>query len=187
MRTLEVPVLGADLHFRGVSRAVVDPRRLRPEEYVYADVHPATMWDPIPGLYTRYGDVAELLTRIDDRFVVFGVGDELALRFDATALPPLPPGWRRDFQLVVDGWAKDGDLNTAFARSVEPFPYHAMPGYPYDADHPFPDDEAHRRWREEYQTRPALRLTRPLRPVGVVAEARRRIVAGPNGGPWVGE
>jgi len=173
VRTLEVPALGADLRFRGVSRAIVDPQRLRPEEYVYADVHPATMWDPIPGLYTRYGEVAELLTGIDDRFVVFGVGDELALRFDATALPALPPGWRRDFLLVVDGWAKDGDLNTAFARSVEPFPYHAMPGYPYDADHPFPDDEAHRRWREEYQTRPALRLTRPLRPVGV-AEAKAK-------------
>ena len=174
VRTHEVPRLGADLRFRGFSRAIVDPRRLQPEEYVYEDVGTVSMWDPTPGLYTRYGTVGELLDTIDDRLVVFGSGDELALRYDATALPALPDGWRRDFLLFVDGWAKDGDLNTAFARSVEPLPHHGMTSFPYGEDEAFPDDAVHRRWREEYQTRPGLRLTRPLRPDVAIEGGRRR-------------
>ena len=82
--------------------------------------------------------------------------------FPARGLPPLPPGWTRDFLLLVDGWAKDGDANTAFSQSVEPLPFHAMSRYPYPAAEHFPDDAAHRQYREKYNTRPALRLLRPL-------------------------
>ena len=76
--------------------------------------------------------------------------------------PPLRPGWQRDFLLKVDGWAKDQDANTAFALSVEPLPFHGMSAYPYPPSEHFPDDAQHRRYREEYNTRPALRLVRPL-------------------------
>jgi hypothetical protein len=92
-----------------------------------------------------------------------GSGDEVRLRFAAAALPPLPAGWRRDFLLKVDGWAKDADANTAFSQSVEPLPFHAMSRYPYPAGERFPDDALHRLYREYYNTRPALRLIRPLR------------------------
>jgi hypothetical protein len=169
VRLSEMLPTSAELRFRGFSRVIVHPQRRQPEWFVYDDVRTVSMWDPTPGLYTRYGEVAELLAEVDDRFAVFGAGDELALRFDAAALPPLPAGWRRDFLLFVDGWAKDGDHNTAFARSVEPLPHHGMPEYPYGPEHAFPDGPEHRRWREEYQTRPALRLTRPLRPVEAAA------------------
>ena len=152
----------ADLGFRGFSRVVVHPERLEPERFVYADVRATAPWNPTPGLYTRYGDVAELAREIDDRFVVFGAGDELRLSFDAAALPPLPPGWTRDFLLFVDGWAKDGDANTAHSQTVGPLPYHAMPSYPYDPPHAYPDDPEHRAYLETWQTRPALRLNRPL-------------------------
>ncbi len=77
-------------------------------------------------------------------------------------MAPPPQGWTRDFLLKVDGWAKDRDPNTAFSTSVEPLPFHAMSRYPYPAGEQFPDDEQHRRYREEYNTRPALRLIRPL-------------------------
>ena len=93
-----------------------------------------------------------------------GSGDEVSLGFDATALPSLPDGWRRDFLLLVDGWAKDADANTAFSQSVEPLPFHAMSQYPYPNGEHFPDDPEHRRWREETLIRPALKLLRPLGP-----------------------
>ena len=123
---------------------------------------PVSSWNPTPGRYSRYGEVAELLSAIDDRMVVMGSGDEVRLLFDATALPPLPEGWTRDFLLFVDGWAKDGDANTAYGQSVEPLPFHGMSQYPYGADERFPDGPVHKVWREHWLTRPALKLVRPL-------------------------
>ena len=83
-------------------------------------------------------------------------------RSDARNLPALKSDRKRDFLLLVDGWAKDGDYNTAFSQSVEPLPFHAMASYPYPAAQRFPDDAAHREYREQYNTRPALRLLRSL-------------------------
>lgn len=121
-------------------------------------------WNQHPGSYTRLGDVLPLTQSIDDRFVVMGAGDALHLRFDAAALPPLPAGWRRDYLLFVDGWAKDRDANTVDALHVEPLPFHGMSGYPYRADERFPDGALHRAWRREWQTRPARRWIAPLAP-----------------------
>ena len=120
------------------------------------------MWNPTPGLYTRFGDVRELLTQVDDRFVIMGSGDEIKMLFEASSLPPLRPGHRRDYLLLVDGWAKDRDPNTAHSQTVEPLPFHAMSQYPYFEDERYPESPAHLRYRKEYNTRPALRLIRPL-------------------------
>jgi tetratricopeptide (TPR) repeat protein len=152
----------ADLHFRGFSRPTIDPTRKQPEAFDYQGWMPVSMWNPTPGLYTRYGDVRPLLSAVDDRLVIMGSGDELRLLFPVRNLPPLKPSWKRDFLLLVDGWAKDGDYNTAFSQSVEPLPFQAMTSYPYPLLQHFPDDEAHREYRALYNTRPALRLVRPL-------------------------
>jgi hypothetical protein len=106
--------------------------------------------------------VEKLLTEIDDRMVILGSGDEVKLRFRAAGLPELPLGWTRDFLLLVDGWAKDADANTAFSQSVLPLPFHSMSRYPYPAPEHFPIDAAHTQYQREYNTRPALRLLRPL-------------------------
>ncbi len=158
----ELSPAGAELRFRGFSRPVIHSERKQPEGFDYQTFMPVSEWNPTPGLYTRYGDVRELLGDVDDRLVVMGSGDEVRLRFDAKALPALPAGWRRDFLLKVDGWAKDADANTAFSQSVEPLPFHAMSRYPYPSGERFPDDEAHKTYRAHYNTRPALRLIRPL-------------------------
>jgi len=121
-----------------------------------------SQWNPTPGLYTRYGDVRELLGQIDDRLAIMGSGDELRLSFDAAALPPLHRGWTRDFLLLVDGWAKDRDANTAYSQTVEPLPFHAMSRYPYPAPEAYPNDSTHEAYRKEWNTRPALRLIRSL-------------------------
>ncbi len=152
----------AELRFRGFSRVLIHPERKQPERFVYAEKRPWAMWNPTPGRYTRYGDVRPLLEEIDDRLVIMGSGDELRLEYDAAGLPALPAGWRRDFLLFVDGWAKDGDANTAHSQTVGPLPYHGMPQYPYQPPHRFPDDGDHQLYREHYNIRPALRLIRPL-------------------------
>jgi tetratricopeptide (TPR) repeat protein len=156
-----VPLLSADLHFRGFSEARIHPERKQPDTFFYDSVSPTSFWNPTAGLYTRYGDVRELLGDVDDRLAILGSGDEIRLRFSSALAPP-SAGWTRDFLMKVDGWAKDRDPNTAFSTSVEPLPFHAMSRYPYPAGEQFPDDTEHRRYREEYNTRPALRLIRPL-------------------------
>lgn len=163
---VEVTDLGsetAQLRYRGFSKPVIHPERKQPERFDYQSWMPVSLWNPTPGLYTRYGDVKPLLDAIDDRPVVMGSGDEIRLLFDAAELPPLRDRWRRDFLLFVDGWAKDGDANTAFSQTVEPLPFHGMSQYPYPEGERFPDDEAHILYREHYNTRPALRLLHPLR------------------------
>lgn len=148
----------ADLRFRGFSAVRVHPERRQPEHFDYHALRPLAMWNPTPGMYTRYGDVKRLIERVDDWFVVMGSGDEVRLEFDATALAPPPKGWTRDFLIFFDGYAKDADANTAHSSRVDPLPFHAMPGYPYPAamEHPDPG------YQEKYNTRPALRLIRPL-------------------------
>jgi hypothetical protein len=163
VRLSTAPMLAGDLHFRGFSRATIHPRRTEPERFDYQTVSPSSMWNPTRGNYTRFGAVENLLQDADDRMAILGSGDELALRFDAGGLPQLPAGWRRDFLLLVDGWAKDADANTAFSQSVLPLPFHGMSSYPYPAAEAYPGDEQHQQYLRDYNTRPALRLIRPLR------------------------
>ena len=158
----------ADLHFRGFSQLSVDPRRQQPERFLYDQVHSVSSWNPTPGRYTRYGDAQSLVTEADDKLLIMGSGDEVKLQFPTAHLPRLPAGWTRDFLLLVDGWAKDADANTAFSESVLPLPFHGMSAYPYGAAEHFPGDPDHIRYREEFLTRPALKLIRPL------AAVRRR-------------
>jgi tetratricopeptide (TPR) repeat protein len=163
VKLITLAMQSADLHFRGFSRAVIPADRKQSETFDYASVSATSMWNPTPGNYTRYGDVKPLLDETDDRMVIMGSGDEIQLRFSTSGLPKLPQGWKRDFLLLVDGWAKDADANTAFSQTVLPLPFHAMSSYPYPASQIYPHDPVHDQYQKEYNTRPALRLIRPLR------------------------
>jgi Tfp pilus assembly protein PilF len=145
--------VAADLHYRGFSRMYRKGGRYGPQWYDYADVSREQAWAPIVGAFTRYGDILPLVDTADDRYVIFGPGDEVALQFDSAAAPPLPRGWTRDFLIYTDAWLKDADLNTATGGTVEPLPFHGMSRYPYGADEAFPNDAAHRRYVETYNTR----------------------------------
>jgi Flp pilus assembly protein TadD len=157
-----VPLISADLHFRGFSQSRIHPRRTQPDTFFYSRVFPASFWNPTPGLYTRFGPVGELLREVDDRLVIMGSGDEVKLQFDAGSVDAAPVGWNRDFLLKVDGWAKDRDPNTAFSSSVTPLPFHGMSRYPYPAGEHYPRDAAHDDYQRTYNTRPALVLIHPL-------------------------
>lgn len=152
----------ARLRFRGFSRNHVTDGRTQPEWFDYHEVSATSSWNPTPGLYTRFGDVRELLDRVDDRYVIMGAGDEVELRFAASGLPELPSGWTRDYLLLVDGWAKENEANTAFGDSVTPLPFHGMSRYPYGPGESYPGTPRHTADLVRYHTRPAMRLLRPL-------------------------
>lgn len=161
-RQTDLPVTSAELRFRGFSRMKRDG--LGYEGFDYADVDPMGSWDPPDGMYTGYGDVTSLLLHPDDMYVIFGPGDELALRFDGRELPGLESGWKRDFVFYANGWVKDGDLNTKFSESVTPLPFHGMSAYPYRSDEHYPEDTEHQEYLRTCNTRPAKSTVGLLRP-----------------------
>ncbi len=142
----------ADLHYRGFSE-MYRPNPHAPHLFDYQKVTTDAQWRDLAGYYTCYGDVNPLLQEVDDMYVILNAGDEITVEFDASRLPKLKPGWVRDFILYSDGWDKDGDINTLTSQTVEPLPFHGMSAYPYPATEHYPDDEAHRRYRLEYNTR----------------------------------
>ncbi|HME57988.1 MAG TPA: CRTAC1 family protein, partial [Terracidiphilus sp.] len=95
-RTEEVPLARATLHFRGYPKQIegASPGDL---DYDYNLVSLTGPFQHERGNYTRMGDVTELLKSIDDRYVIFGSGEEIAAEFDATKLPALPTHWKRDY------------------------------------------------------------------------------------------
>ena len=122
--TTELPLLAADLQFRGFS-ARRPSREFGPERYDAAEITQQPQWPPMGGRFTRFGDVTELLIASDDRLAVLGSGDAVTVRFDATQGPPLPAGWKRDFVIHNVGWDKDANLNTVYGQFVEPLPFRA--------------------------------------------------------------
>ncbi len=133
------------------------------------------------GQLTRFGDVTELLRRRDDRFVVFGPGDDLTVRFDAGRLPSLPADWRRSFVLRTAGYCKDTALSTAHGASVEPLPFRAMRRYPYGPEQRYPRDQSHLAYLQRYLTREVQSDPSPVR--GWRGEASPRLHARLNGLP----
>ena len=127
LKTVRLEPSYADLHYRGYS-SISRPDSGAPEVPDYNNVVSTKQrWRDLIGYYTRYGDVRELLTQIDDRYVIVNSGDEMSLRF--TEQPAPPAGWLRDYVVIGDGWIKDGDFNSTFSKTVLPLPYHAKQEY----------------------------------------------------------
>ena len=116
----------AELTYRGFSKTTLGARDT-PEIPRYDIANTLPRWRDLVGYHTRFGDVGELLARVDDRYVIMNAGDELQLLFKT--LPPPRSGLTRDFVLIGDGWVKDGDYNTAFSKTVRPLPAHDRPDY----------------------------------------------------------
>jgi Flp pilus assembly protein TadD len=140
----------ADLHYRGFS-VIHQANASSPEIPDYQHLASTSpIWRDLPGFYTRFGDVRELLAHSDDRYVIMNAGDEMALRF-ADPGPP-PAGWVRDFVIVGDGWIKDGDYNTANSQTVLPYPYHARKVYDVLPPRRLEDDWVYRHHTRDWQT-----------------------------------
>jgi hypothetical protein len=147
-----VPRVTADLRWRGFS-TWVSPDGLEPFTYDYARAVTDAPWKLMSGRYTREGRVDELIGDADDRFVVSRSGDELALAFDAGALPALPHGMQRTFLLHSVGYSKEMNLHSASPDQVMPIPFRDMSGYPYI----WPEQYPHADDLERFNTRVVTR------------------------------
>ncbi len=86
VRVAEVPLANAALDYLGYPREI----RLTPASdttYSYTQRSMTGPYAHAAGNYTRYGDVHDLLSRSDDRFVVFGSGEGVKLNFDPRQSP----------------------------------------------------------------------------------------------------
>ena len=153
-RLTKLELKSAELHYRGFSELVPKPNNA-PKWFDYGNVTKESIWPPMTGNFTRFGDVKELIAEADDLQVVLGAGDEMTIEFSAET-EELPPGWKRDFIIYNIGWDKDADLNTVHGQSAEPLPFRAMSKYPYEPDQTFPSEPKHVDYLKRYQTRNQL-------------------------------
>ena len=97
-RTTEAPLASATLRYRGHPKEI-DLPSTGDLEYDYNVVSLTGSYQYERGNYTHMGDVTPLLTAIDNRFVVFGTGEEIAT---ATGSPRCvsrrDPGWPRNIR-----------------------------------------------------------------------------------------
>jgi tetratricopeptide (TPR) repeat protein len=148
VRQTEVPLATARLAFRGYPKQI---EGATPGELTY-DYNQISATGPFlwaRGVYTRYGDVTPLLDRVDNRYVIFGTGEEIDAEFGAASLPALPEGWKRDYFFYANGFVKDMDWWEASPFTVAQMPFHGMSRYPYPAGEHFPETlSADRYWLE---------------------------------------
>lgn len=151
-RVIRLRPVSARLQWKGYPKPLSPDGRL-PYLYDYNSAAQSEGWKSHRGGYTRYGDIGELVDRIDDHYVIMRHGDEIRLDFDPSRLPALPDGWVRGFLVYADGFGKDMDVNSARPDTIEPLPFHAMSAYPYPPGESFPDTASQRRWQQLYNTR----------------------------------
>jgi tetratricopeptide (TPR) repeat protein len=151
-RTTELPLAHATLAFRGYPQQL-DGRTPGDLTYNYQRMSATGPFIPHRGAYTRYGDVTPLLHSIDDKFVIFGTGEDMDLEFSSATLPALPKGWSRDYFFYANGFVKDMDFYEAKPFNVGALPFHGMSTYPYPANEHYPTDAAHTAYQLEYNTR----------------------------------
>ncbi len=151
-RLTPVPLRDANLDFHGYPRQI-ESQPPGVVKYVYEQVSRTGPYARQAGTYTRYGDVLPLLTSFDDRLAIFGSGEEVALEFDPSHLPPLPAGWTRDYFFFAKGYEKDMDFYAAHGDTVEPLPFRTMGTYPYPRGKSFPSNGMYLDYVLNYNTR----------------------------------
>jgi Tfp pilus assembly protein PilF len=148
MKVARLQPSAAELRHRGFSE-MTKASESAPETPEYDRVvTTGQKWRDLVGYYTRYGDVRELLSEVDDRVVITNAGDELLLRF--AEQPPPPAGWSRDYVLVGNGWIKDGDFNSMWSKTVLPLPSRDQEYYTTPPTR-LEDDPVYRRHPQDWQ------------------------------------
>jgi Tfp pilus assembly protein PilF len=136
----EVPLASASLRFRGYPTQI-DLKSPGDLDYDYNRVSLSGPFQRERGNYTHTGDVTPLLDRVDDRFAIFGSGEEIRAEFDTRTLPALPAHWKRDYFFYANGYVKDMDWWDGSPFTVSQLPFHNMSTYPYPAAESFPSDD----------------------------------------------
>jgi tetratricopeptide (TPR) repeat protein len=162
-RTTEVPLALATERFRGYPTQI-DGKSPGDLDYDYDRVSLTGPFQHQRGNYTHLGDVTALVKGVDDQYAIFGSGEEIATEFDATKLPALPAGWKRDYFFYANGYVKDMDWWDAMPFTVAQLPFHGMSKYPYPASEKFPDDanaiEYQLKWNDRFDSGEPVRSYR---------------------------
>lgn len=124
----EATLVFAKSFYRGTSRRLPLAKN-GPENFDAYDIATESVWPPVSGAMTPYGDSLEVLTTQDNRLVTLGTGDAVELRFQVPSTP-IPAGHRRTFLLYTVGYDKDSDLHTLEGQRIEPLPTAEMTSYP---------------------------------------------------------
>jgi tetratricopeptide (TPR) repeat protein len=141
VQSTEAPLAMAHLAFRGYPQQI-EGKTPGDLTYNYDRISETGPFLWARGVYTRYGDVTPLLKAVDNRYVIFGTGEEIDAEFSAAALPPLPAGWTRDYFFYANGFVKDMDYWEASPFTVGPMPFQTMSTYPYPAAEHYPQGAA---------------------------------------------
>ena len=137
--TTDLPLSLATERFRGYPTQI-EGKSPGDLDYDYDRVSLTGPFQHQRGNYTRLGNVTALVKGIDDRYAIFGSGEEIAVEFDAASLPALPANWKRDYFFYANGYVKDMDWWDAMPFTVSQLPFHSMSKYPYPSAEKFPDD-----------------------------------------------
>jgi Flp pilus assembly protein TadD len=152
VRETELPLAMAHLAFRGYPEQIegATPGDLT---YDYQKISATGPFAWQKGSYTRYGLVTPLLQKVDDQYVIFGSGQDIDAEFRASAAPPLPEHWKRDYFFYANGFVKDMDFYEASPFTVAQLPFQGMPGYPYPSRDHYPETPATVRYQLQWDTR----------------------------------
>ncbi|MGW8288913.1 MAG: hypothetical protein ACWGNP_01450, partial [Candidatus Bathyarchaeia archaeon] len=107
------------------------------------------------GMFTKYGNVTELLVEADDMYVIGMQGDKMSLKFPTSSLPTLEAGTSRSYFIYVASWFKDtvGNWGYGFDFTTEPYPFRDMSGFPYPDTESYPTSEEYVQYIKEWNTR----------------------------------
>jgi Flp pilus assembly protein TadD len=139
MHETELPLAAARLDFRGYPKQI-DGKTPGDLTYDYRRISLTGPFQWPRGSYTHYGSITPLLRQLDNRYVIFGSGDEVDAEFSDTSLPALPAHWKREYLFYANGYVKDMDFYEALPFTVAQLPFQSMSSYPYPPDEHFPED-----------------------------------------------
>ncbi len=152
IRQTELPLASAQLAFRGYPQQV-DGKTPGDLTYNYQHISQTGPFTRSRGSYTRYGEVAPLLSSVDESFVIFGSGEDVDVEFNTASLPPLKKGWKRDYFFYANGFVKDMDFYEGSPFTVADMPFHGMSTYPYPASEHYPADDRRMQYELEWNDR----------------------------------
>ncbi len=162
-QTTEVPLALATLDFRGYPKQI-EGASVGDLDYDYDRVSLTGPFQHQRGNYTHMGDVTALVKGIDDRYAIFGSGEEIAAEFNVAKLPAVPAHWKRDYFFYANGYVKDMDWWDASPFTVAQLPFHKMSTYPYPPNEKFPDDaqglEYQLNWNDRWDSGEPVRAYR---------------------------
>jgi hypothetical protein len=152
IHSTELPLVLSTLKFRGYPQQIEEksPGDLT---YRYDRISATGPFARERGEYTHYGNVTPLLKSVDNRYVIFGSGEDIDAEFSAAALPPLPANWKRDYFFYANGYVKDMDFYEASPFTVNEMPFHGMKTYPYFSPAAYPMNPAALRYRLQWNDR----------------------------------